>query len=138
MTSEAIQTFFDHYVDAFSRRDIDAVMSLWTFPATITTPAGSFVFDEPAFRTNTEALCRFYDRQGTVEARKRVSGIHELSPAVATVTTEDELYDEEGSLIAAWRHGYVLRETAQGIRAIVAVADAEIEGWAARGTPLGS
>ena len=138
MTDEAVQSFFDSYVDAFNRNDVDAVMKQWTFPATISIPAATHVLDGAAFQKNTQALCDFYRRQGMVEARKRVSSIHHLGPNVANVTTEDVLYDADGKPIASWQHGYVLRETDGRIHALMAVADGEIEAWAARGTPLGS
>jgi hypothetical protein len=138
MTAEAIEAYFGDYVRAFSRCDVDALVGLWRFPATISTRDRTVVFDEPGFRKNVEALCAFYRRQGMAETRKTISGSHHFGSAVASVTTEDALYDRAGNLIAAWSHFYLLREGEDGIRAISAVADSEVEVWAARGTPLGS
>ena len=138
MTAEAIEAYFGDYARAFSRCDVDAVVGLWRFPATVSTGDRITVFDEAGFRKNVEALCDFYRRQGMAEARKTISGSHHFSSAVAAVTTEDALYDRAGGPIAAWSHFYLLRESEAGIRAITAVADAEVEAWAARGTPLGS
>ena len=138
MTAEAIHAYFRDYVGAFSRGDVDAVVGLWRFPATISTRERTVAFDEPGFRKNVEALCSFYRRQGMAEARKTVSASLHLAPNVASVTTEDSLLDGTGNLIAAWSHGYLLREDEDGIHAIAAIADGEVEAWAARGTPLGS
>lgn len=138
MTAGAIDAYFRDYVGAFSRGDVDALVGLWRFPATISTRERTVVFDEPGFRKNVEALCGFYRLQGMAEARKTASGSHYLQPDVASVTTEDALLDGAGNLIAAWSHAYLLREDEDGIHAIAAIADGEVEAWAARGTPLGS
>jgi hypothetical protein len=136
MTAEAIHAFFQRYVRAFVRGDVDGVVGCWGFPATISMPAGAVILDEPTFRKNTEALCGFYSRQGMADARVKVSGIHPLGRNVAGVTTDYDLYDSAGGLVAAWRNAYLLREGDGAIHAVVAVADAEIEAWAERGTPL--
>jgi hypothetical protein len=67
----------------------------------------------------------------------RVLRVDPAGERVAMVTTGDDLLDAEGRIIARWKHVYLLRETADGLRAIAAVADDEISAWTAKGTPLG-
>lgn len=61
-----------------------------------------------------------------------------VGEGVAVVTTLDELFDGAGEQIARWEHAYLVRETADGLRAVAAVADNEVKAWKARGTPLGN
>lgn len=129
--------YFAAYVAAFSRRDVEALAALWTFPATIVARGRSACFEEAAFRANTERLCAFYARQGVAEARKAVLGAEALFPGLWLVRTADRMTDSGGGEIARWEHAYLLAETEEGLRALVAIADGEMEAWAARGTPLG-
>jgi hypothetical protein len=138
MTAESIEVFFDRYAKAFSCADVDAVTDLWSFPAFISTPERDVVFAEQEFRKNTKALCDFYGRQGLARAEKTIASIHHLADDVASVCTIDTLFDDAGEQIATWKHAYMLRETDAGIRASIAVADAELTAWRTRGTPLGS
>ena len=138
MTKQALDSFFRDYVNAFNRSDAAGIAEQCAFPATITVPSGTHVFDEAAFCKNVRALCDFYRRQGVAKASKRVTSVQPLSANVASVTTEDALFDERGQMIASWQHGYLLRQDQGKIRAFAAIADGEIAAWAARGTPLGS
>jgi hypothetical protein len=138
MSTEAVEEFFARYAAAFSRGDVEEIGSLWKLPAFITTPERSVCFtDGAAFRANTDALCEFYRARGMVRAHKTVLRIDRAGERVAMVTTGDDLLDAEGRSIARWNHVYLLRETADGLRAIAAVADEEISAWTAKGTPLG-
>ena len=139
MTRESLDDFFTHYADAFSRGDVGEIGRLWKLPAFITTRDKSACFADPeAFRRNTEAACAFYRGQGVARAKKCVLEIKLLGEGVAVVTTRDELFGGAGEEIARWEHAYLVRETADGLRAIAAVADNEVKAWKARGTPLGS
>jgi hypothetical protein len=138
MTAEAIQAFLDVYAGAFVREDVDAVVACWRFPATVSTPEGDVVLDEPAFRRNTEALFGFYRGQGMTDVRGSLVQVDRVSPDLADVAVAYELFDDAGELIVSWRNGYRLREIDGAIHAISSVADAEVEAWAERGTPLGS
>lgn len=133
-----VEAFLQTYVDAFVREDVEAVVACWQFPAIISTPAATVVLDEPMFRKNTATLFRFYRDQGMADATSLLSGFQSLGAKVASVTVDYELRDRAGTVVAAWRNGYLLREAGGAIHAIAAVADAELEAWAARGTPLGA
>jgi len=50
-----------------------------------------------------------------------------LGEGVAVVITRDELFGGAGEEIARWEHAYLVRETADGLRAIAAVADNEVK-----------
>src|SRR5690242_9497838 len=139
MTRKSVEEFFVAYAAAFSRLDVDAIVGLWSLPAFITTAERSGCFAEAdAFRRNIEALCAFYRAQGLSRAKKTVMRIHRLSDGVAAVTTRDELFDARRRRIVRWQHAYLIRKTTQGLRAIAAVADGEMNAWNARGTPLGN
>jgi hypothetical protein len=138
MTRESLDDFFTDYANAFSRGDVEEIARLWKLPAFITTRDRSACFADPeAFRRNIEAVCAFYRRQGVVRAKKRVLEINLLGEGIAAVTTSDELFGGAGEEIARWKHAYLVRGTVEGLRAIAAVADSEVEAWKARGTPLG-
>jgi hypothetical protein len=138
MTPEAVEEFFARYAAAFSRGDAKEIGSFWKLPAFITGPERSVCFtDAAAFRANTDALCGFYRARGMARAHKTVLRIDPAGERVAMVTTGDDLLDAEGRIIARWKHVYLLRETADGLRAIAAVGDDEISAWTAKGTPLG-
>jgi hypothetical protein len=94
--------------------------------------------DETQFRDNVEALCAFYARHGLARATKRVLGFNELSRTIASVTTEDRLYDASGAEIANWRHAYFVSEGGGELHVIAALPDAELDAWEARGTRLGT
>jgi hypothetical protein len=91
-----------------------------------------------AFRTNTEALCRFYAAQGLARAHKDVLEVKPLTDTLDTVRTADTLFDADGEVIAAWEHVYLVSETEAGPKVIAALPDDELDAWTVRGTPLGS
>lgn len=132
------EAYFAAYVAAFNRRDAEAVAALWAFPATIVARGRSACFDQEAFRSNTEALCAFYERREVAAAHKWVIGAEALFPGLWLVRTADRMTDEAGAEIVRWEHVYLIAETEAGPRALVAMADGEVEAWEARGTPLGS
>jgi hypothetical protein len=138
MTAAQVDAFFQDYAGAFSRRDVDRICQLWDYPAFMSYEGRQAALDRDAFRTNTEALCAFYDRQGLARAEKQVLELARLTATTASVRTEDRLYDAAGRLIAQWEHVYLLSETADGLRAAAALPDNELAAWRARGTPLGS
>ena len=138
MTAAQVEDFFKRYADAFSRFDIDEICTMWAYPAYIAGRGKRASLTEDEFRANTAALCAFYDRQGMKKARKQVVELARLIGGTTAVRTADQVFDGEGSVIAAWEHVYVLSETTDGIKAITALPDEELDAWDARGTPMGS
>ena len=49
----------------------------------------------------------------------------------------DRMLDATGAVIAEWQASYVLQRVAGTWKAVMAVADGEVDAWTARGTPLG-
>ena len=138
MTPAAVTEFYAGYTAAFMRHDSDALVAAWAFPAVIAGPRGNMAFDAPAFRRNVEALFGFYDRQGVVSVTATVAALTVLGDDVVLSQTDYAMLDKDGALIAGWQTPYMLRNTADGLRAFAAVADSEVAAWAARGTPMGA
>lgn len=134
----AVTDFYGCYTAAFMRHDSDALVAAWSFPAAIAGPNGNAVFDAPALRRNVEALFGFYDRQGVASVTADVAALTMLADNVVLSQTDYAMFDGDGGLITGWQTPYLLRDTADGLRAFSAVADSEIAAWAARGTPMGS
>jgi hypothetical protein len=138
MTPAALSDFYGAYTAAFMRHDSDALVAAWAFPAAIAGPKGNAVFDAPALRRNVEALFGFYDRQGVASVTATVAASTMLGDDVVLSQTDYAMLDADGAVIAAWQTPYLLRATADGLKAFCAVADSEVAAWAARGTPMGS
>jgi hypothetical protein len=137
VTAAQIDDFFQDYAAAFSRFDIDEVCRLWAYPAYFAYGGQRAALDEAQFRANTEQLCRFYRDQGMARATKRIVDVHPLSATTASVRTADQILDGRDEVIVAWEHAYVLSETADGIRVIAALPDAELAAWRAKGVVFG-
>lgn len=138
MTIAQVEEFFERYAQAFSRFDVDAVCDLWAYPAYFAGRGKRASLDEEQFRANKHALCAFYKSQGMAGAGKRVVDFSPLTETVASVRTADEIVDDAGATIINWEHAYLVSETPDGLRAIVAMPDHELAAWRARGTPLGT
>ena len=138
MTPAAVSDFYARYTAAFLQHDSDALVAAWVFPAVIAGPKGNMAFDAAGFRRNVEALFGFYDRQGVAAVTADVAALTVLGEDVVLSQTDYAMRDQHGALIAAWQTPYMLRNTADGLRAFAAVADSEVAAWAARGTPMGS
>ena len=137
MTPAALADFYADYTAAFVRHDSDALVAAWSFPAAIAGPKGNAVFDAAGFRRNVEALFGFYDRQGVASVTAAVAALTVLGDGVVLSQTDYAMFDGDGALIVGWQTPYLLRATADGLKAFSAVADSEVAAWAARGTPMG-
>jgi len=136
--STELDRLFHAYADAFSRGDAEAVAALWAFPAFFAARGKRAALDEAAFRANAEALIAFYRAQGAARAEKSVLAAEPLSGGLLLVRTTDRLADAGGATVATWEHLYLVSRTADGLRAIAAFRDGELDAWESRGTPLGS
>lgn len=133
-----IEQFFDDYAAAFSSGDAGAVSALWAFPAFVVARGKRAALDVDVFRANSEALIAFYRAQGMTRADKRVLAAEPLFDGLWLVRTADRMTDSAGAEIASWEHLYLLSRTAEGLRAVAAMPDGELDSWQRRGTPLGS
>lgn len=138
MTQAEVQALFDDYAAAFARADVARICGHWAYPAFFSARGKRAALDEAAFRANAESLCRFYRAQGVAAAAKSVLAVEELAAGLAFVRTADRLTGADGGTIAEWRHGYLLSETADGLRIVMAMPGEELDAWDRRGTPLGS
>ncbi|MFN3211792.1 MAG: hypothetical protein ACE37M_01690 [Henriciella sp.] len=126
------------YVDAFERYDANAIAAHWTFPALTTQAGRSFAFQsEEHFAKNTSRLLGFYQAQHVERVHREVDDILIMGPNAVSMTVSDQMMDAAGAGIASWQAAYVLQRVDGGWKAVAAVADGEVDAWAARGTPLG-
>ena len=140
MTLTQAQSHFDAYADAFTRRDMSAIASMWQYPCFITDKSGGASFrDKDAFQRNLDRMGGFYDAQGVRHADASVNSVESNYDGVAHVRVDYRFADADGQTIIAWPTDYVLRQNTDGAwKACFAVADGETAAWAARGTPLGA
>lgn len=138
MTHAQVQALFDDYAEAFARADVARICRHWAYPAYFSARGKRAALDEAAFRANTGTLCRFYAAQGVAGAAKSVLAVDELVAGLAFVRTADRLTGADGAIVAEWRHGYLLSDTADGLRIVMAMPEEELDAWQRRGTPLGS
>lgn len=110
----------------------------WIYPCYVTHQLGAANFrNRESFINNLHNLSAFYDTQGVAIAKGNVAETCSRYNGVIEALVDYELCDENEKTIAAWPTTYVLRCTDDGWKACFAIADGEIDAWAARGTPLG-
>lgn len=131
---DEIAAFFISYVDAFARRDADAISTLWEPIGLFPSATGNFLMERPAFRDHCVTLLDFYRQQGVVEPIGALLSATELFPNVAQARIAYRMLDEGGATIAEWEHVYILRR-ADRWRVSLTIADDEMAAWAARGAP---
>lgn len=138
MSLDEAQSFFDLYGDAFTRKDHETLADQWIFPCYITQQIGPAYFkDRESFVKNLGHLSAFYDAQGVAVAKGTVTEARAKYDGVIEALVDYTLNDAKNETIAAWLTTYVLRRTDDGWKACFAIADGEIDAWAARGTPIG-
>jgi hypothetical protein len=138
VTRAEVQALFDDYAAAFGPGDVGRICGEWAYPAFFSARGKRAALDEAAFRANTETLCRFYAAQGVAGAAKSVLAVEQLAAGLAFVRTADRLTGADGAMVAEWQHGYLLSDTADGLRIVMAMPEEELDAWQRRGTPLGS
>lgn len=126
------------YVTAFSNYDALGISSHWTFPALIVSSGRSLVFKSAEhFDQNTSALLGFYETQNVERAVRSVIDYLPLNAETVSMTVADQMLAPDGSVIVEWQAAYVLQLIDGKWRAVMALADGELEAWGKRGTPLG-
>ncbi|WP_062012995.1 hypothetical protein [Aureimonas sp. AU4] len=130
-----ISAFFADYVDAFARRDADALSELWEPVGLFPSPGGNFAMPREAFRAHCVTLMDFYRRQGVARPTGELLSAGELFPGVAEARMAYRMEGEAGELIAEWEHVYILRRSDRW-RVSLTIADGEMAAWAARGAGL--
>ncbi|MEL7540408.1 MAG: hypothetical protein AAGJ51_05855 [Pseudomonadota bacterium] len=126
------------YIGAFADYDAVGISQHWTFPALTTQAGRSFVFkSDEHFAKNTARLLEFYRSQAVARVEREVVDCGLLHQDVASMVVADVMLTERNDPIASWQAAYVLQRVDGAWKAVMAVADGEINAWAARGTPLG-
>ena len=129
---DEIAAFFATYIDAFVRRDADALSLLWDSVGLFPVPTGNFAMERAAFRDHCVKLMDFYHRQGVVQPEGELLSASELFPNVAQARMAYRMMGEAGTLIAKWEHVYILRRTDRW-RVSLTIADGEMAAWSAKG-----
>lgn len=132
---DEIAAFFGDYVDAFARRDADALSELWEPVGLFPSPGGNFAMPRETFRDHCVTLMDFYRTQGVVNPVGQLLSASELFPNVAEARMAYRMLGEGGELIAEWEHVYILRRSDRW-RVSLTIADGEMTAWAARGAQL--
>ncbi len=132
---DELAAFFDSYVDAFARRDADALSDLWEPVGLFPSPTGNFAMDRQTFRDHCLTVMDFYRDQGVVRPAGDLLSTAELFPHVAQVRMGYRMHGEGDEVIAEWEHVYILRRTDRW-RVTLTIADGEMAAWAARGAQL--
>jgi hypothetical protein len=132
VTTSQVHTFFQDYVGAFVRQDIDQICFMWGYPAFMTFEGKQLTFDDEAFRNNAVRLCQFYAAQGMAYAEKDILALMQLTTTTAAVRTKDRMYKADGTILATWEHAYLLSETTHGMLIVAAMPDDENRAWRER------
>lgn len=129
MSLQETTEFFEHYRDAFSRLDGEAVGNAWHVPSGIADSHGSegttrldIYADDAALRANMNALCDVYRRNGFASAEFDVLDHVALGANHAFAHLHWVLRRADGSELQSFRTGYQLARTGDGPRALLAVA----------------
>ena len=130
-----IDRFFSTYVDAFARRDAEALSVLWDPVGLFPSPTGNFSMPREAFRAHCETLMDFYRQQGVVRPVGEVLSAGELFPNVAQARVAYRMLGQADQPIAEWEHVYILRRS-DGWRVSLTIADGEMAAWIALGVRL--
>lgn len=132
---DEIAAFFASYVEAFARRDADALSELWEPVGLFPSPTGNFALPREAFRDHCVTLMDFYRKQGVVQPLGELRSAVELFPNVAQARMAYRMRGEGDALVAEWDHVYILRRSDRW-RVSLTIADGEMAAWAARGAQL--
>lgn len=129
MSRQETTAFFEHYRDCFNRLDGDAVADAWCVPSGIADSHGDggtarldIYPDDAAVRANMHALCDVYRRNGFARAEFELLDHVPLGANHAFAHLHWTLYRADGSELQGFRTGYQLARTADGPRAMLAVA----------------
>ncbi|MEM9010972.1 MAG: nuclear transport factor 2 family protein [Pseudomonadota bacterium] len=132
---DEISAFFTRYIEAFAKRDADAIAALWEPVGLFPSPTGNFAMEREAFRAHCVGLLEFYQGQGVTEPTGELLSAEELFPNVALARMAYRMLSGDREVIADWQHVYLLRKT-DDWRVSLTIADDEMAAWTARGAQL--
>lgn len=123
MSLEETRAFFDRYRAAFNALDGDAVADLWHSPSGIADRRGFTVWaDDAPMRDNMHRLCDVYRGNGYARADFELLQHLSLGADHAVANLQWRLWRSDGSLLQAFRTGYQLARTADGVRVLTCTA----------------
>jgi hypothetical protein len=129
MSLQETTAFFEHYRDCFNRLDGDAVADTWHVPSGIADSHGEggtsrldIYADDASVRANMRALCDGYRRNGFARAEFELLDHVALGANHAFAHLHWTLRRADGSALQSFGTGYQLARTADGPRALLAVA----------------
>ncbi len=132
MSRDEVLDFFQRYRAAFDALDGDAVADLWHVPCAIASShAGdahggvTWWHDDAPMRANMRSLCDVYRSSGYARATFELLAITPLGPHHAFADVAWALRRADGSLLQAFRTGYQLIRSAQGLRVLLCIAHDE-------------
>jgi hypothetical protein len=129
---DQIDLFFGRYIDAFARRDAEALSEMWEPVGLFPSPSGNFAMARDAFRDHCVTLMDFYQLQGVVRPVGEVLSAELLFPDVAQARIAYRMLGQEDQPVAEWEHVYILRRR-DGWQVSLTIADGEIAAWTAAG-----
>lgn len=132
---DQIDQFFARYIDAFARRDAEALSEMWDPVGLFPSPSGNFAMPRHEFRDHCVTLMDFYRLQGVVRPVGEVLSAEELFPDVAQARIAYRMLGREDETVAEWEHVYILRR-GDGWRVSLTIADGEMAAWTALGVRL--
>ena len=134
----ALAAWCASYVRAFEAYDADAIAAHWTYPSLTTQAGRSFAFkSDEHFSKNTSRLLGFYKAQDVRRVVRHIVDAQAINLDTARMTVSDEMLNSADEPLAEWQATYIMQRVDDAWKAVMAIADGEVEAWAARGTPLG-
>jgi hypothetical protein len=132
MSREEVLDFFHRYRATFDTLDGDAVAGLWHVPCAIASSHAAdaqgnvtWWHDDAPMRDNMRALCDVYRRGGYAKASFELLGLVPMGPHHAFADIAWVLQRADGSLLQAFRTGYQLIRSANGLRVLLCIAHDE-------------
>jgi hypothetical protein len=129
---DEVTSFFDRYRAAFDTLDGNAVADLWHVPCAIASThaedahAGvTWWHDDAPMRQNMRALCEVYRNSGYARATFELRHFTPMGPHHAFADVAWALHRADHSLLQAFRTGYQLMRSAQGLRVLMCIAHDE-------------
>lgn len=129
---DEMTAFFAEYVDAFARSDVDVLAELWEPVGLFPSSTGNSSMDRETFRAHLSTLLEFYRRQGVVQPQADLLATTSLFDNVAEARVAYRMLGDDGQIVAAWEHFYLLRRSDRW-RVTLTIADGEMAEWTARG-----
>ena len=136
MSRDEVLEFFRRYCAAFDTLNGDAVADLWHLPCAIASADAcgahasvTWWQDDAPMRDNMRALCDVYRSSGYANATFELRGMTPMGPHHAFADVAWTLHrapgHPDGALLQAFRTGYQLIRSTNGVRVLMCIAHDE-------------